>query len=134
MLVHSKISRIAAAAIMTAVVAVPSASAMPIDGPGGPGGAGSQTETGSGTVAPDLRTESNRGLPASPTPPVGLPTWPTDPEPIVPATAEPVAATDGDGGLDSTTTLIIAAGVLALSGGLVVLVRQLRLPPSRAAH
>jgi len=128
MQIQSKISSIATAVIVTAAVAVPSASAMPIDGPG------TQGATSGGSDTADLRTEGSRGPATSPAAPPGLPTWPSHPEPIVPATAEPAAATDGDGGgLDWPAIVIIAVGAAALTGGLVLKLHQ-RAPRSRAAH
>ena len=157
MQVHSKIARMAVASMAAAAVAAPTASAMPMQdvaaardmhastvvqaarGAGDRRGEGSITslrpQTGGHVATADLRTEAAKGPSTSPAPPAGLPTWPADPKPIVPAPAEPVAATDGDGGtIEWPTALLIAAGALALAGGLAAMVHQQRAAQSRLAR
>ena len=81
----------------------------------------------------DLRSEAAKG-PDTPTPPVGMPTWPVDPKPIVPAGPEPVAATDGDGGsFDWPLAGLIAGGAIALLGAALIGGRQV-LGHTRPAH
>lgn len=85
-------------------------------------------------VGADLRSEAAKG-PGISTPPPGLPTWPLDPKPIVPATPapEPVVVTDpGDGSFDWPLAGLIAGGVIALAGAALLARRQPRGPA--AAH
>jgi hypothetical protein len=77
-------------------------------------------------VGSDMRGESAKG-PGISTPPPGLPTWPLNPTPIVPAAPQPVAATDtGDGSFDWPLAGLIAGGVIALAGAALVARHQLR--------
>lgn len=85
----------------------------------------------------DLRTEnavdpSRKPAPSFPRAMPGPPTWPTHPKPIVPA-SQPVAADDGDGGIDLPVALIGIAGILALGGGLTVMALRTR-TRTRVAH
>jgi hypothetical protein len=83
----------------------------------------SRVDTVDGT-APDLRTEAAKD-PVGPTPPVGMPTWPVDPKPIVPAAPQPVQATDTDGGsIDWPLVGILAASTLAMAGAAFVVTRR----------
>jgi len=157
MKVHSKIARMAVASMAAAVVAAPTAGAMPMQGDAAERdmhastvvqadrGAGDRRgeasipalrpQTGGQVTTADLRTEAAKGPSTSPAPPAGLPTWPVDPKPIVPAPAAPVAATDGDGGtIEWPTALLIAAGALAVAGGLAAMVHQQRAAQSRLAR
>ena len=59
----------------------------------------------------DLRGEAAADKPA-PEAPVGLPTWPVDPKPIVPVTQAPVATTGGDDGIEWPLSGIVIAGAL----------------------
>jgi hypothetical protein len=59
----------------------------------------------------DLRTEAAADKPA-PEQPVGLPTWPADPEPIVPVSHEPLATTGDGDGIEWPLSGIVIAGAL----------------------
>jgi len=77
----------------------------------------------------DLRTEAAADPSRAPEPPVGLPTWPLDPKPIVPAAPQPVA-TDGDGiDIEWPIAALALAGALALGGGLAFAGTRLRTAP-----
>jgi hypothetical protein len=81
----------------------------------------------------DLRSEAAKG-PGTSTPPVGLPTWPTNPVPIVPPGPEPVQATEPDGGsFDWTLAGLIAAGLAAFAGAALATRQQMR-GHTRPAH
>ena len=81
-------------------------------------------------VVADVRTEAAKD-PAGPTPPVGMPTWPVDPKPIVPAAPEPVSATDdGNDPVDWPLVGLILAGTIAMAGGAFVMTRR----PTGHAH
>jgi len=83
----------------------------------------SQIDRGDVVVA-DVRTEAAKD-PAGPTPPVGMPTWPVDPKPIVPAAPEPVSATDdGNDPVDWPLVGLILAGTAAMAGAALVLTRR----------
>lgn len=81
----------------------------------------------------DLRTEAAKG-PGTATPPIGLPTWPRNPVPVVTPGPEPVQATEPDGGsFDWTLAGLIAAGLVACAGAALVTRQTLR-GHARAAH
>ena len=156
MQVRKSISRIAIATMVAAAVAVPTAGAMPSEGVvyGSAAYEAEQQDMHASTVQKpessagdrrgegsidgsraqadvskaDYRTEAAKG-PSTSTPPVGMPTWPVDPKPIVAAPADAVTATDGDGGtIDWPITLLIAAGAVALAGALALVLQQRRTP------
>jgi hypothetical protein len=82
---------------------------------------------------PDLRSENAADPSRAPEPPVGLPTWPLDPKPIIPASPQPVAG-DGDGdGIDWPIAALVLAGALALGGGVGIAGHRLR-TQTRPAH
>jgi hypothetical protein len=115
---HRKtLSSLAAAALLVAAIAVPVASAMPIDD------ARQKDMHASTVVKPadpfqDRRSEAAADPTRAPELPVGLPTWPVDPKPITPVSQAPVADGD-DGGIDWQVPVIAAIGALLLAGGLV---------------
>ena len=81
----------------------------------------------------DLRSEAAKG-PGTSTPPIGLPTWPANPVPIVTPGPEPVQATDPDGGsFDWTLAGLIAAGLAAFAGAALATRQQMR-GHTRPAH
>jgi len=65
----------------------------------------------------DLRGADARGVPPS-APKVypGPPTWPLDPEPLVPPQAQPVPVTAGDDGTSPLTYILPAAGMTLMLG------------------
>jgi hypothetical protein len=67
----------------------------------------------------DLRSEAAVDPTRAPDPPVGMPTWPVDPQPITPVDQQPVADGDG-GGVDWQIPVIAIVGSLLLLGGLAV--------------
>jgi len=84
-------------------------------------------------IKPDLRTENAADPSRAPQPPVGLPTWPVDPKPLVPVSQEPVAV-DGDGGdIEWPIAVVGLIGALALGGGLTFAGQRLR-TQTRPAH
>ena len=75
----------------------------------------------------DLRTEAAADPSRAPEPPLGLPTWPVDPKPIVPAAPVQPVATDGDGiDIEWPIAALALAGALALGGGLAFAGTRLR--------
>lgn len=137
-----------AAMLLTMAIAAPAATAMPADpltqqssqedrrGENAAGQSDSavnpQTQTpaaqldmhASTVTAPapaktDLRSEAAADPTRAPEPPVGMPTWPVDPQPITPVQQQPVADGDG-GGVDWQIPAIAIIGSLLLLGGLAV--------------
>ena len=81
----------------------------------------------------DLRGEFAADPAPAPEPPVGMPTWPVDPQPIAPAAPQPVA-TDGDGGgIEWPIALIALAGAMAIGGAVGIAGRRFR-AQTRPAH
>jgi hypothetical protein len=81
----------------------------------------------------DLRTEAaGGGGSKAPETPVGLPTWPVDPKPIVPVSHEPLAATDGGDGIEWPLSGILLAGALLAGGTLGVAGAKYRVRQSHA--
>jgi hypothetical protein len=141
------ISRLAVATLAAMTVAVPAATAKPID----PAGTGAgQTDALSRTlqkqdhrgeatrpesriqvlkVGPDRRGEAAKPESRAPAPPpAGTRTWPMYPTPLTPPAAAPVVA-DGGGGVgddDVPVVLIVIAGALALGGAMAVTGLRLR--------
>ena len=133
--IRSSVSRLVVATLVAATVAVPTAAAMPIRGRryGRPKYALEQQDMHASTVhvpeggsrdrraegsIPGSRTAPQKNGPSMPAPPPGLPTWPVDPEPIVPAQPDPVSATDGDGGTTGwPVALLIGPGPSRSSAG-----------------
>ncbi len=76
----------------------------------------------------DLRSEHAKAPGVTVTaPPVGMPTWPRNPVPVVTPEPVPVQATDGDGGSsDWPLAGLIAGGAIALLGAALIASRQLR--------
>jgi hypothetical protein len=75
----------------------------------------------------DLRTEAAKG-PGAGSPPLGLPTFPTNTQPLDPPRSTPVVvATDGgDDPVDWPLAGFIAAGAIALAGAAAIGARQVR--------
>ena len=132
-------SRSALAAMIAIAVAAPTAGAMPaqdgqaydvnmVTGEYTRATAG-QDKHATTPAGSDLRTEGAKSPIVSKidTPPVGLPTWPKHPTPIVTAAPEPVAATDsGDGSFDWPLAGLIAGGLIALAGAALLTRHQMR--------
>jgi hypothetical protein len=134
-----QISRLALAAMIAIVVGAPAAGAMPAqDGQSyevnrvtgeytrATAGPDKHVATPAGS---DLRTEGAKSPIVSKidTPPLGLPTWPENPTPVVTAAPQPVAATDsGDGSFDWPLAGLIAGGVIALAGAALLTRQQMR--------
>jgi hypothetical protein len=78
----------------------------------------------------DLRTEAAADK-APADVPVGMPTWPTDPEPIVRVAQEPVA-TGGSDGIEWPLSGILIAGALLAGGTLGVAGMKFRVRQSHA--
>jgi hypothetical protein len=77
------------------------------------------TVTAPAPAKTDLRTEAAVDPTRAPEAPVGMPTWPVDPQPITPVAQQPVADGDG-GGVDWQIPVIAIVGSLLLLGGLAV--------------
>jgi hypothetical protein len=90
-------------------------------------------QTHSPAPAQDLRGEAAADKPAPKTP-VGLPTWPLDPKPIVPVANAPVATTTGGGddGIEWPLSGILLAGALLLGGTIGVAGAHFRVRQSHA--
>jgi hypothetical protein len=131
-------SSLALTGLLVAAIAAPVASAMPIDNvrqqdmhastvqkPAddlrgeNAAGAGSITPQTKTPSVGDLRSENAADPSRAPEAPVGMPTWPVDPQPLTPAAPEPVADGDG-GGVDWQVPVFAAIGALLLAGGLVL--------------
>ena len=90
-------------------------------------------QTHSPAAQQDLRTEAAADKSPAPEAPVGLPTWPIDPEPIVPVSNEPVATTGGgDDGIEWPLSGILLAGALLAGGTLGVAGVKYRVRQSHA--
>ena len=89
-------------------------------------------QTRTAVAQQDLRTEAAAGESPAPEAPVGLPTWPVDPKPIVPVSTEPVAVTGGDEGIDWPLSGILIAAALLLGGTLGVAGTKYRVGQSHA--
>ena len=111
------IARTLALALAVAVLAVPAAQAMPIDGPVAPA-----------ALKQDLRSPDARDAATHPRPPVivqpGQPTWPLHPQRIVPVRTP--APTGDTGGADWILVGLAGALAVAVSGGGVALARRTR--------
>jgi hypothetical protein len=147
---HRNLSRLAIASLLAAAVCAPTAAAMPIDN----GGSTSKAHAPSSaamdmhastvhkpaSASQDLRSEAavpGSRAPVSPAEgtkvatraperPAGPPTWPANPKPITPVSAQP-AADDGDGGgLEWPVAALALAGALALGGALGIAGHRLR--------
>jgi hypothetical protein len=82
----------------------------------------------------DLRSEAAADTTRAPETPVGLPTWPMEPKPIVPVSQEPVATGGGDGdGIEWPLAGFVIAGALLLGGTLGVAGTRYRVSHTRAA-
>jgi hypothetical protein len=90
-------------------------------------------QTHSPVATQDLRGEAAAEKPAPGTP-IGLPTWPLDPKPIVPVANEPVATTTGGGddGIEWPLSGILLAGALLLGGTIGVAGAHFRVRQSHA--
>lgn len=141
------LSGLLAATLVVAAIAAPAAQAMPADtqmpAPAqtdlrGEASAESDTAVSPQTKTPaaqtdmyastvekpapatlDLRSEAAADPSRAPEPPVGLPTWPADPQPIAPVASQPVAEGDG-GGVDWQVPVLAIVGSLLLLGGAAV--------------
>jgi hypothetical protein len=134
-----QISRLALAAMVAIAVGAPAASAMSaqdgqaydvnrVTGEYMPATA-AHDKHATTPAGSDLRTEGAKSPIVSriDTPPLGLPTWPKHPTPIVTAAPEPVATTDsGDGSFDWPLAGLIAGGVIALAGAAFLTRHQMR--------
>ena len=90
-------------------------------------------QTRTAVAQQDLRTEAAAGESPAPEAPVGLPTWPLDPKPIVPVSTDPVAVTGGgDEGIDWPLSGILIAAALLLGGTLGVAGTKYRVGQSHA--
>jgi hypothetical protein len=143
------ITRLAVATLAAMTVAVPAATAKPID----PAAAGPrQTDMHASTVQkpkldhrgeatkpesralvlkpqPDSRGEATKPESRVPAPPpVGMPTWPVNPTPLTPPTPAPLVADGGNGVGDDgfPVVLIVIAGALALGGAMAATGLRLR--------
>ena len=87
------------------------------------------------TPAPtqDLRGEAAADKSPVPAPPIGLPVWPRNPEPIVPVSQEPVATGGGDDGIEWPLSGIVIAAALLLGGTLGVAGTRYRVSHAHAA-
>lgn len=88
--------------------------------------AGIQPQTGT-----DLRGEAAADKPA-PEAPLGLPTWPVDPQPITPIVVDEPVATGGDDGLEWPLSGILLAGAALLGGTVGILGAHFRVRQSHA--
>ena len=88
--------------------------------------AGVRPQTGT-----DLRGEAAAGKPATEAP-LGLPTWPVDPQPITPIVVDEPVATGGDDGLEWPLSGILLAGALLLGGTVGILGAHFRVRQSHA--
>jgi hypothetical protein len=124
------LSSVAATALLVTAIAVPVASAMPAD----PISEWS-TEEKSTDAFQDRRSEATADPTRAPEPPVGLPTWPLNPEVLTPpASDEPVTTVSDDGdGLEWPLSGILIAGSLLLGGTLGVAGTRYRVSHTHAA-
>ena len=84
-------------------------------------------------VKSDLRTEAAADPSRAPKTPIGMPTWPVNPQPIVPAATPQPVAVDGDGGDFDWPIAVLAVGALVLGGGVLLAGHRLR-TQARPAH
>jgi hypothetical protein len=89
-------------------------------------------QTGTPIAKGDLRSEAAADPSRAPEAPVGMPTWPVDPKPIVPVSPEPVATGGGDG-IEWPLSGIVVAGALLLGGTLGVAGTRYRVSHTQAA-
>ena len=87
------------------------------------------------TPAPhqDLRSEAAADKSPVPAPPIGLPVWPRNPEPLTPVSQEPVATGGGDDGIEWPLSGIVIAAALLLGGTLGVAGTRYRVSHTQAA-
>jgi hypothetical protein len=76
-------------------------------------------------VQSDLRTEAAADPSRAPKNPVGMPTWPVDPQPLTPPAQQPVASVS-DGGDFEWPIAVLALGALMLGGGVLLAGHRLR--------
>ena len=95
----------------------------------------SEAAVDAGDQAPDQHGPPRRGRgggkPATEAP-LGLPTWPVDPQPITPLVVDEPVATVGDDGLEWPLTGILLAGALLLGGTVGILGAHFRVRQSHA--
>jgi hypothetical protein len=90
-------------------------------------GASRTTVTHTEVLPGDLRSENSADPSRAPEAPVGLPTWPLDPKPIVQPAPQTVATDGGDGiDVDWPIALIALFGAAAVGGGLAIAGRRMR--------
>ena len=89
------------------------------------------------TTAPapqqDLRSEATADKSPVPAPPIGLPVWPRNPEPLAPVSQAPVATGVGDDGIEWPLSGIVIAAALLLGGTLGVAGTRYRVSHTQAA-
>ena len=97
----------------------------------------SQVPVAPQTAAPvphqDLRSEATTEKSPVPDPPIGLPIWPRNPEPMVPVSQEPVATGGGDDGIEWPLSGIVIAAALLFGGTLGVAGTRYRVSHTHAA-
>ena len=84
-------------------------------------------------VKSDLRTEAAADPSRAPKNPVGMPTWPVNPQPLTPPAKPQPVAVDGDGGSFEWPIAVLALGALVLGGGVLIAANRLR-TQARPAH
>lgn len=141
-----KLSRLVVVSLLVAGASAPAALAQPVDPPSvhkepmaqqdlrtenATGGA--KAPVARSNIGSDMRTENARDSSRAPKAPVGLPTWPLDPQPLVPVAQQPVVD-GGDGGdIDWPVAALALAGALLLGGSVGVAGARYRATHSHAA-
>ena len=95
--------------------------------------AGSRAAAQAQVPGADLRSENAVDPTRAPEPPIGLPTWPVDPEPIVPAAPVPVAGDGGGADVEWPVAVLALIGALALGGAAGIAGHRMR-TQTRPAH
>ena len=95
--------------------------------------AGSRAAAHAQSPGADLRGEWAAYPTPAPEPPVGLPSWPVDPKPIVPAAPAPVAGDGGGADVEWPVAVLALLGARALGGAAGIAGHRMR-SQTRPAH
>ena len=133
---RKRLSVLGIAPLLAAAIAVPAATAQPIDpgvaqavtsgqqdlrGEAATSGARAPVARDSVVSAQDLRSEASADTSRAPKTAPGAPTWPVNPKPLTPVSQQPVADGIGDAdGIDWPLSVLALFGSLLLGGSLGV--------------